>query len=648
MSRRRLILLGSVAVALAAALVVGVVLVWTRAESSRQARQLADRVAAGLAAGSPQAADYAASGLDPATEYGTITRGLRGSKPTVAVASVEESSDAAARVTLHFAWPIPGHDPWEYDTVAELRRTAKGWRAAWSPTLVAPGLTGDERLLYTRLAAARGEVLGADGARLAFNQPALRVGIDKTRLVPGGWDIAARTLADSLTKAGLPVDAGAYAAKVRAAGPQAFVEAALLRENLPAQAAIAQRVGSLAGVHTVRVTKALGLTSTFLRPILGQVGDATAEIVTASKGAIVAGDQVGTGGLQRDYDAILRGTPGYVIQAVPRKGAGARDYVRVTAVAGSAVRTTVDVKLQSAAERILAGVQPASAIVAIRPSDGEVLAVASGPGSAGVASTATQALYEPGSTFKTVTGLAMLRTGLSPTSVLSCPPSITVNGKRFDNDAGYPASALGRIPWTTAFAHSCNTAVIGQAGAVSQSDLAAAAADLGLTGGRSIGVPVTASRVPATASGAIDHAASMIGQGRVLVTPVGMAGVTASIAHGGLVHPVLVTSPTAAASPNPAGLTPVTGAEAKRLRTLMRGVVTDGTAASALAGTPGGPIIAKTGTSAYVVDGKRRWHTWLVAAQGDLAVAVLVADGSSGARTCGPLLKQFLTAVEAG
>ena len=93
---------------------------------------------------------------------------------------------------------------------------------------------------------------------------------------------------------------------------------------------------------------------------------------------------------------------------------------------------------------------------------------------------------------------------------------------------------------------------------------------------------------------------------------------------------------------------PITEQEAEYLRTLMRGVVTEGTAQSALAGTPGGPIMAKTGTATYTVDGQQRWHVWLIAIQGDLAVSVMVADGDYGASTCGPLLKQFLTAVNAG
>ena len=57
-------------------------------------------------------------------------------------------------------------------------------------------------------------------------------------------------------------------------------------------------------------------------------------------------------------------------------------------------------------------------------------------------------------------------------------------------------------------------------------------------------------------------------------------------------------------------------------------------------------MIAKTGTAEYVADGGGlRTHAWMIAAQGDLAVAVFVEDGASGSRTAGPVLEQFLRAA---
>ena len=662
MPRRRTIVIAAV---VAAALLVagggGGYLVWKGGENARLQRTLAEKLAASLASGTiVDAYFHATPGTAPSVEYATIVKGMGGIKPAVTVTGVKPGSDARyADAALHYVWtPSPTQEPWAYDVTVPLQLTADGWLASWSASAVAPDLKDTERLLVNRLAPARGSILGSGGTPLAFNQPAIRVGIDKSRLDAAAVDPAARALAAALTAAGTAVNADTYAGKVAAAGAKAFVEAAVLRVKDPKQAAAAAAVKSLPGVNSLQVTRALGLSSSFLRPILGQVGEASADAVAASGGKIVAGDLVGTGGLQLARDEVLRGSAGYVVQAILREGSQARDLKRVVAVDGKDVTTTIDARLQTAAESILANTTPASAIVAIRPSDGAVLTIASGPGSDGVASTATQALYEPGSTFKTVSGLAMIRHGLTPTSTLECPASITIDGYTFNNDDGYPSSALGSIPWTTAFAHSCNTAVLGQAATVTQAELVSAAAGLGLTQSVPAGVIGTTSRVPAEASSATEHAASLIGQGKVLTTPFGMANVAASIGKGGLVTPVFLTgdaaappasgSPSAAASAAPAPANPITAAEAEYLRTLMRGVVTEGTASSALAGTPGGEIMAKTGTATFMVNGTQHWHTWLIAIQGDLAVSVLVADGDFGATTCGPLLKAFLTAVNAG
>src|SRR5699024_3114010 len=114
---------------------------------------------------------------------------------------------------------------------------------------------------------------------------------------------------------------------------------------------------------------------------------------------------------------------------------------------------------------------------AIRPSTGDVLAAASGSGSDGY-STATVGRYPPGSTFKIVSSLAMVRAGYALDDRLPCPPTTSVNGKSFKNYDDYPPGGLGRISMRTAIANSCNTAVIAASERVSQADLADAAASL--------------------------------------------------------------------------------------------------------------------------------------------------------------------------
>ena len=117
--------------------------------------------------------------------------------------------------------------------------------------------------------------------------------------------------------------------------------------------------------------------------------------------------------------------------------------------------------------------------MAIRPSTGAILAAANGPGNDGY-NFATYGQLAPGSTFKSVSSLALLRAGLTPDTIVPCTTSIIVDGKRFENYDDYPRRRDRRIPLRTAVANSCNTAFISQAGKLGDGDLADAAASLGL------------------------------------------------------------------------------------------------------------------------------------------------------------------------
>ena len=194
--------------------------------------------------------------------------------------------------------------------------------------------------------------------------------------------------------------------------------------------------------------------------------------------------------------------------------------------------------LQNLAERTLGKTKPASALVAIRPSTGEILAAANGPGSHDQ-SIATFGEYPPGSTFKVISSLALLRVGLKPSSPVTCPLTVTVNGKKFKNYSDYPSSHLGKIDLRTALAQSCNTAFIGQRGKVTGADLADAAGSLGVGVDYNVGFPSFFGSVPIdnTATG---HAASMIGQAKVQASPMAMASVAASVSAGRTVIPHLI------------------------------------------------------------------------------------------------------------
>jgi cell division protein FtsI/penicillin-binding protein 2 len=294
--------------------------------------------------------------------------------------------------------------------------------------------------------------------------------------------------------------------------------------------------------------------------------------------------------------------------------------------------------LQTKAESLLAGVGPASAVVAIRPSTGEVLAAASGPGSKGY-NTATFGRYAPGSTFKVVSALALLRSGLKPTATVPCTPTLTVNGKLFKNYSDYPSNRLGDISLTEALANSCNTAFISQRDRLTPAALAQAAEALGVGKDYDVGYPAYFGQVPPPAS-ETERAADMIGQGKVLASPLAMAAVAASVAKGTTVVPALVAGTTPKAAP----AQPLTASEAEQLRALMHAVVEQGSGA-ALASLQPPEVLAKTGTAEYGTGSPLPTHTWMLGVQGDLAVAVFVATGQSGSQTSGPILKAFLEAA---
>ena len=216
---------------------------------------------------------------------------------------------------------------------------------------------------------------------------------------------------------------------------------------------------------------------------------------------------------------------------------------------------------------------------------------------------------------------------------------MTVDGKQFKNYDDYPSSALGRIPFRTAIANSCNTAVIGQRDRLDRNTLTDAAAALGLGVDHDLGFPAYFGSAPPAGS-ETEGAADLIGQGKVQASPLTMATVAASVKKGALVVPRLLPDhEPAAGEKDPAR--PLTGAEAGRLRELMRAVVTDGSG-RLLADLPGAPVLAKTGTAEYGQKAPLRTHAWMIAIHGDLAVAVFVEDGQSGSGTAGPILKQFL------
>ncbi|WP_426764895.1 penicillin-binding transpeptidase domain-containing protein [Pseudarthrobacter sp. 1G09] len=650
-----------------AALILGTSLVACddgRGGAEAAARQLASAVS-GLDVGG-----VAFDGKDAAAaneQLKNVFASLDPAKPTVEAGDITLDGENAS-VPLTYSWKIADSD-WKYTTSAAFRKSGDKWLTVWNPASLVPDLNDSEILTKGTRSPQRADILGAGDAPLVTYRPVVNVGIDKPQL-------GAADPADSAAKlaALVGVDPAGYTQQVKASGAEAFVPAITLREE--GRTVTNEQIAAIPGARAIPDSVPLAPTRTFARAVLGSVGQATAEQIEASGGKLTAGDATGVGGLQQQYDEQLRGTDAVVIRA--QRADLTREQIQSAATdprrvlfeiapqPGTPLKTTLDPRLQTLAETTLQDVKPASAIVALRPSSGAVLAAASGPGSNGY-NTAMLGQYAPGSTFKMVDSLAMFRNGLTPDSKVQCTPTLNVDGRTFKNAEGYPEGSLGSVTLRDAFAHSCNTAFIAARDSVSQGQLEAAAMAMGLAvEAPSLGADAFLGSVPADAAGT-EHAASMIGQGKVLLSPLAAAMMAGAVAKGAPVSPQLVLNPdggaaaagtasgssapsaqpsatASAEAPSTASDKPITAAEAASLADMMRAVVTSGHAGF-LSSVPGQPVGAKTGTAEFGNENPPKTHAWIVAVHGDLAVAVFVEDGGLGATTSGPLLKAFLSAA---
>ncbi|MCW2739183.1 MAG: Beta-lactamase [Nocardioides sp.] len=309
----------------------------------------------------------------------------------VAASSVDVVEEEGwADVTLTWRWDVTADAAWEYDTSVRLAQDGEGWRVQWEPEALVPDLAEGDMLGLRTLTPQRGDITGAGGVALVTERPVLRYGLDKTKVEGPQVARSAGRIARVLD-----VDAASYVERAEAMGPEAFVEALVLREDDALDVLPAFR--KVPGALAVRDTLPLAPTREFAAALLGRVGPATAELVEASDGRVVAGDEVGLSGLQARYDEQLSGSRGIAVVARDDQDR-LRTLFEVAPTDGADLATTLDPGLQQRAEQALATLGdagPAGALVAIRPSDGAVLASANGAG-AGGADLASTGQYAPG------------------------------------------------------------------------------------------------------------------------------------------------------------------------------------------------------------------------------------------------------------
>jgi len=532
-----------------------------------------------------------------------------------------EAGNTSAVYTADIA--IHGVGTWHYTATLQLKNSGGHWRVDWTTKDIHPQYSAGTRLMLDRTLPTRAPLLDDNGRPLFTPQPVVNVGLEKQRL-------GAHSASTIATVARIVhVDAAGLTAAIAKASPTAFVPVITLRRA--AYLAVKPRIYSLPGTVFTTSTQLLPPSTGFGRALLGTVGEATADIVKASNGAYAAGDVVGLSGLQAALNSRLSGKAATSVVVRMSDGQLLDTIKTFPGSPGAAVKTTIDVATQNAAEKALAHESKPAALVAVDTRTGAILAAANTPD----ATSFDRALvghYPPGSTFKLVTTYALLGAGVTPAQVIPCPAKVTVDGKTFANFEG---ESSGSPSFAEDFAHSCNTAFIGASRKLTDDALPKAAAALGLGAKWQLPLASFSGSVPPP-DGEVERAADAIGQGKVETSPLGMAMVAAAIAGGTPRPPVLITDAAQTAASTTA---PLDSARLAALRSMMRRVVTSGTAAAAHlpAGTFG-----KTGTAEFGTDNPPQTHAWFVGYRGHVAFAVLVEGGGVGGEVAAPIAATFL------
>lgn len=537
-----------------------------------------------------------------------------------------------ATATYHARVDVAGFGPLEWNGVLPILRVTHGkqsvWRIAWQPSDLFPGLAAGQQLTLQRTWATRASITAADGSILAGPQEVVTIGLEPDRIT--------KTLPHikQLLRSLLGVDATTIDAALNGPGvrPNYFVPITTIPYDDRYRTVLRPQLAPISGVFFHRGRGLLGASNLLGSQLVGSVGDITAERLKQLGAPYRVGDKVGLSGLQAAYEQRLAGSPtGTVVVEAGTKVV--RIVKHFPGVGPQSVAVTIDPAVQHAAESALAGETLPAALVAIDVPTGAIRAVVSKPDQG--FERALDGAYPPGSTFKVITSAALLAAGRNGSTPAPCPPALTVDGQVFHNFEG---EASGSIDLAQAFQISCNNAFIGLADQLPSDALPHAASLFGFGDRWSLAVPSYGGTFPKPSDRA-ELAASAIGQGRVLASPVQMASVAAAVASGQWRAPSLTTQPAPKATTAPA----IDPGVLTTLRGFMASVVQSGGTAAG-AGLPS-DVFAKTGTAEFGKANPPQTHAWFIGYRGNVAFAVIVEGGGVGGRVAAPLAAQFLAAL---
>ncbi len=377
-----------------------------------------------------------------------------------------------------------------------------------------------------------------------------------------------------------------------------------------------------------------------------------------------ASARYGTSGLESAFDNVLTAHPAQSNPIASLASVFSRRS-EPPAIAGSSIVTTIDPHVQETLAHALAA-YPRAAGVALDPRTGEVLALASVPSfdpaeidtrfaslerdpSSPLLNRATDGLYPPGSTFKIFTAAAALDAGATTMqSTFEDPGSLRVGDFLLHDNEG---EATGTQDLTGAFALSSNVDFAQIALSLGVERWIAEAQTWRLGGSLEFQLPATLDRLPAKSEMTPGVLAQLgFGQADLLVTPLRMAVVAATVASGGteprpfLVravrfdgHDETVAEPASLAQP----MSPEIAAD---LKAMMIAVVRRGTGASAA--LPNVQVAGKTGTATIATGIAHSWFVAFAPAETPrVAVAIVVENGGYGATAAAPIARRVLAAA---
>lgn len=392
---------------------------------------------------------------------------------------------------------------------------------------------------------------------------------------------------------------------------------------------------------------------------------------------ITPAEYVGRAGIEEQYERELMGVPGNERFAVDARRRPIRFMGFDQPIPGKKLVLSIDLELQKMANQMLQGKR--GAVVALVPSTGEVLVLASSPSydakvwQGGISQDdykallddpgkplydrAFQASYAPGSTFKLVTSIAAMHAGVfDPNRSITCPGYLAVGRRHLKCENHSPGAVLD---FKEALTKSCNSYFGDLARRAGIDAMREACKEVGL--GQDTGLDV-----PGEGSGFVTSDAWLqeriakgtkdgwyvgdtvnmgIGQGELAVTPLQMAEVASLVANRGVSYKPRVVREIVDPATNKGVVTPreeLGKVEApdwfwNDVRGAMVNVIQSGTARAAQ--IPDLVWGGKTG-SAENTPGKAT-HAWFVgfapADDPKIAVCVLIENGGHGGLASAPI-----------